>query len=219
MNLESFGCAYVVLGMSGKMGVGKNYVSDKYLVPMMMKRMMEERGVSVIPIYLSFALFLKSSVLATDTTNEWTYDNLFCQKTKASRTKLQTHGLAMRTNREDVFIRYVHTFMTYQLQQLAELPESIRRSTLVMFIVQDVRFQNELNYVQSIPHSVVVRVHAPARNQARIHQEQSNATHVSETQLDDCRFEFDGVIFNDPVYDFTVENQCDPVVQRLMNMV
>lgn len=217
--MESFGSAYVVLGISGKMGVGKNYVSDKVIVPMLMEEMGKE-NITVIPFYISFALFLKASIVAMDTTGEWTFENMFVGKTRASRDKLQSYGAEMRGIRKDVFVRFVDVFIQSQMYQLGQLPSSVRSSFVPLFIIQDIRFENELEFVKtSFPRSVVVRVHAPERNRQRVDEERSNGKDVSETGLDGGRYDFDHVVFNDPSFEATIPHQVYPILQHLLHVI
>lgn len=210
----------IVLGMSGKLGVGKNYVSDKHIIPEIIKSFKEERGMNVIPYYFSFGSFIKSNIYSNDTKNELCFQNLFVRKTSKVRERLQTYGTEVcRTGiRDDLWIRYVDIWMNIQSYQLDQLPVEVRKDMLPLFVIQDVRFKNELKYVSNRQNSVVVRVVAPGRNRERVVQEKSNSTHASEIDLDDTEFEF--TIQNDEIdtKDISLEEQIRPVVRRFMEM-
>ena len=182
----------IILGMSGKMGVGKNYISESMIVPHLIREVEIANGTRLVPFFLSFGSFIKSELYARDAT--LTYESLFHQKTKVVRTRLQEYGTALgrESVNKDLWIRHVEIWMRIQTEGIRQLNQSLECAStmLPLFVVQDIRFENELAFVQSFKNSFVVRVDAPDRHVQRVRTEGSNATHVSETSLDAATFDY-----------------------------
>lgn len=207
----------IVLGMSGKLGVGKNYLSDHFVVPRLIE-IFKEQGIQLLPYYFSFGSFIKSEIYARDMTNTLSFHNLFVEKTTEVREYLQTYGteVGRQTVRPDVWIRQLQIWISIQQYQLSQLPLNIRRTMVPLFIVQDIRFENELAYVQSLPNNLVIRVVAPKRNQERHTMEGSNKYHPSEIDLDSLPFEH--VVHND-IDEGGVLHELENVVKRWTSKV
>jgi hypothetical protein len=184
----------IVLGISGKMGVGKNYVSEKYIIPLLITEF-ERLGKKVIPYFFSFGSCIKAELYSRDST-KFTYDNLFNDKPGWVRQSLQEYGT--KVGREgissDVWIRQIELWMKIQINGIQKIPN--HQEFIPLFILQDLRFTNELEFVRSFPNSLIIRVEAPHRNQERCKKENGNyGTHISETDLDNSVFPF--YFFND----------------------
>lgn len=183
----------IVLGISGKMGVGKNYISERYLLPQIMEDFRVKYGVQLLPYFFSFGSFIKSELYARDPT--LTYNSLFHQKTNEIRTRLQEYGTAVGrdTIHKDVWIRHVDLWMQIQKENLDTLNHRTDASSTVMipmFVIQDVRFENEAKFVESHPNGFVIRIEAPDRHAQRVVTEGCNGNHVSETALDTYSFSY-----------------------------
>ena len=150
---------------------------------------------------------------------------VYGEKDEASRKELQIEGTekGRKVFGEDVWIQYVHQTI------LNHLDRGIR-----LFLVTDVRFPNEVEYIRAVGGSVY-RIHAPSRNLKRLRHEvmtqaaqkgeplfdegeiqrrmQVIAKHISETALD--RFPFDpcDMIWNEPGYD--AADQVRNIILRL----
>ena len=190
MTLQKLEDRLLVLGMSGKLGVGKNYMSDTFIIPSLMSKF-KKLDLQVIPFYFSFGSFIKADMYARDDTQDLDFHSLFVQKTSQVRQRLQTYGTEMGREkwRKDMWIRFVDIWKSIQLYQLDQLPSHVKSGIVPLLVIQDIRFDNELHYVQSFKNSLVVRVTAPERNLIRLKTENSNRNHISETELDNAHFE------------------------------
>jgi hypothetical protein len=182
-----------IIGISGKMGTGKNYIAEK-VIPKHLPH-------DVVPIYLAFADQIKVELYSGDTTATLTYDNLFNHKTAESRQLLQEYGTEVgRKQKKTKWVDALDMWITIF---------SARWNHPIMtpvFIITDVRFPNELEYIKQ-KGGVIIRVEAPERNHARLLTESGGdadafatiSTHRSETALDNCDPAlFDEIIQNDP---------------------
>jgi hypothetical protein len=201
----------IVLGMSGKLGVGKNFLSDHFVVPRLIE-IFKEQDIQLLPYYFSFGSFIKSEIYARDMTNTLSFHNLFVEKTTEVREHLQRYGteVGRQTVRSDVWIRQLESWISIQQYQLSQLPVKTRRTMVPLYIVQDIRFENELAYIKSLPNSLVIRVVAPKRNEERHVMEKCNRYHPSEIDLDGLPFEH--IVHNDI-------GEADDVLRQLENIV
>lgn len=172
---------FPIIGFSGKLGVGKSYLA-KILF-----------GMSKKSIILNFADVPKLSCIFSGIV---TFENSFVEKTFESRSLIKKYCTDMREKHgKDVFIR-----------QLEKVIKVIRFSMGddVQIIIADIRFPEEIDFVQS-QGGIVIRVDAPNRNHDALMKESLGneqkyleiATHPSEIALDNYGFEFDMRINND----------------------
>ena len=186
-------------GFSGKIGSGKNYVSEKIFIPLLSNKQ---------TLVMALADHFKVDACAKDGLD---YDRVFVNKDEESRRILQLRGTEEGRNKygDDVWIRTLETWMRVYFDR------GIRR-----VIVTDVRFENEAEWIKKIG-GTLVRIVAPERTHARMAQEATSPdaydrikNHVSETALD-MYTKFDHVIQNDPQDDaveqvkLIVKGTCD----------
>ena len=187
----------IVLGISGKMGVGKNHVSEHLIIPHLIDTYRRTHRIQLIPSFFSFGSFIKSELYARD--GSLTYESLFDQKTHATRTRLQEYGtdLGRQGIRKDMWIRYVELWMRIQQESLHRCQSFINvhhhhhhdvMPMIPLFVIQDIRFENELAFVMAQENALVIRIDAPDRHALRVASESSNGAHVSETALDSVPF-------------------------------
>jgi hypothetical protein len=173
----------ILIGVSGKLGSGKDYVIKNFLSRMVCP---------YLPyITLSFADAFKVRGIVESGLDR---DKVYGKKDDVSRTELQRLGTEEGRKKfgDDVWINYVH-------QQILNHYE---RGIKVFFIC-DCRFKNELAYIEKM-NGKVVRIDAPYRNLQKLCEETSGdekkmekiASHMSETELDNYNFEL--VLPNDP---------------------
>ena len=176
-----------IIAISGKAGTGKDYISQHYLIP---------KGY----VQFSFAWHFKVWMVAT---GEATYEEVFVTKPEHIRKKLQLRGTEEGRDVHGLNI-WCQTALTW-MRVLSE------NSGLKKFVIPDVRFENELRFVQENG-GRVFRIHAPLRaNNSSLTKEARQ--HISETALDHLTStDFDGIIQNDPEFKETVEYQ----VNRLL---
>jgi putative hydrolase of the HAD superfamily len=175
-----------IIGISGKMGSGKDYVAKNVILQLLPpKRTM----------IIGFADFLKVESIGKD---KLSYERVFIKKDLESRKILQRRGTEEGRDRYgmDVWIVIMGAFIKLHSERGIE-----------RFIIDDVRFPNELQYIKSIG-GIVIRLIAPTRTWNRLMEESSGdatvalqlSKHISETALDSDEYaeQFDHVLFNDP---------------------
>lgn len=169
-------CSNVLIGFSGKMGTGKNYIAERVL-PLVLSKFINNAQY----FYMAFGDQMKVELGCRRP--ELTYDLLFEKKTKEVRQLLQKYGTenGRHVHGENIWINSLNMWM--------EMHKRRSPDTNNIFVVTDVRFKNEARWIES-KNGVLIRVDAPCRNEDRIKQEESQEIqhHVSETDLDDYPF-------------------------------
>jgi FMN phosphatase YigB (HAD superfamily) len=171
-----------IFGVSGKLGTGKNYISERVFM-----KMMEP----VPTVILSFADQIKVNVIVQKNVDR---HKCFVDKDEHTRKMMQRVGTEEGRNvyGHDIWLKFTLEWM------LIHASRGIKR-----IIVPDVRFHNEFDFIKDLG-GTMVRVNAPKRNLAAREKEASKGVgtaeqigaHVSETELDHGRT-FDYVIDND----------------------
>lgn len=176
----------LVVGLCGKMGVGKDFIAHKYIVPHLARAGLD-------CLRLSFADQIKVNVMAKAGVS---FADVFDHKTQATRTLLQREGTEEGRDvaGRDVWITFFDAW------------SRVFGSRGVRAIVAcDVRFRNEADYIRARG-GLLLKVVAPGRNERRLASEsggdgaalQRIRGHRSECDLDDLPDEaFDLVLCND----------------------
>lgn len=159
-----------IIGISGKMGVGKNYYT-RFLV-----EYLKSKGESVIE--LAFSDQLKINALISN--DGLLRNNVYLKKTNESRIMLQQEGTekGRDVHGYDIWVRYLSEWM-YLFQQRG----------FEYFVISDVRFKNEANFILNRK-GCLIRINAPELNKVRLENEYSPEKcleikeHLSETELD-----------------------------------
>uniref|UniRef100_A0A6C0LYL1 Uncharacterized protein n=1 Tax=viral metagenome TaxID=1070528 RepID=A0A6C0LYL1_9ZZZZ len=176
-------CKNLLIGLSGKMGSGKNYIAEKIL-PIILNKMIT----NIQYYYIAFGDQMKVEVGCRN--KDLSYDSLFNEKTKEVRQMLQEYGTKNGRDKygEDIWIRSLSLWM--------EIYKNRTPNKNNIFIVTDVRFRNEAQWIKQ-HNGILLRVNAPNRTASRVKQEGSEdiQNHLSETDLDNYPFEY--VINND----------------------
>ena len=182
-----------LIGISGKMGSGKNYLAEKTLYPYFK----DKYNILII----GFGDLMKNELYARDL--KLSYDELYDHKTFETRQKLQLYGTENGRDKyhEDIWVRGLDI-------QIETFKRRCGENSLV--IICDVRFKNEYEYIKS-KGGKNIRVHAPLRTQSRYIKESNNdiynlkiiKSHRSEIELDDQVFD---IIYNN---DFDDVNNLD----------
>lgn len=180
----------LVVATSGKLGTGKDFLIDHLLKPFIS----DEPSVKI-----TLADHFKIEVIAKDGVAR---EKVYGDKDDVTRQMLQKRGTEEGRNKygEDIWIKILHQVI------LNFVERGIR-----IFYISDVRFKNEVRYIQDVLGGIVIRVVAPLRNRARLEKEAEKvvsaggdkegfiakiASHLSETDLDD--YPFENVVNNDP---------------------
>lgn len=159
-----------IVGVSGGSGTGKDWFYDNAL------RQLDYRRVAL-------ADHFKVSLVGK---GFWTYDDVFVTKNPECRSDLQDEGTkrGREVFGEDIWCRTLATWM-----------EHWRRTWgFESFAVTDIRFPNEVEYIQSIG-GKVYRIIAPERY-ASNGMSDAARQHISERALDGYTG-FDGYLYND----------------------
>lgn len=178
-----------IFAFSGKIGTGKNYLARTLSLMLPPLNTLE----------VALAAPLKIEGIIEDGLDR---NRVFGDKDEHTRLSLQNRGFDRRTVDPDIWIKYLTEWM------LCHMSSGIKR-----FIITDVRFVNEVNFLVEIG-AIVFRVVAPIRNRKKLEQE-VNATapglsgvdlearitvlskNTSETTLDDQQFARERVLNND----------------------
>lgn len=173
-----------LIGLSGKLGSGKNYIAEKVIAPYFT----DKYNILII----GFGDQVKNELYARDL--ELTYDVLYDRKTFTSRKKLQEYATEHGRDKynKDMWIRG----LDLQIQTFCN-----RSPKECLIIICDVRFQNEAKYIKE-HNGKLFRIFSPFRTEQRYWQESSNenefnkiSIHQSEIDLDN--YAFDYIIKND----------------------
>ena len=166
-----------LIGLSGKAGSGKNYLARQVLAPL-----------GWLECALADEIKIRGVAVGAGT-----YEEMFHQKPPTVRTWLQQEG----TERG----RMVYGEDCWVDAMMARLTRVKETWGFDRFVVTDVRFPNEVKAIQDRG-GWVFRIEAPERAAASPLSVASRE-HESEMALDDFA-DFDGWIYNDPIYAKTV---------------
>lgn len=171
-----------VIGLSGKIGCGKDHIARHYFSPM---------GYYNWSLAWHFKVWLAGK-------GEATHDEIFVTKPPRVRNLLQQEG----TERGRlVYGQNVWVDTMFEWMNVINESWGINK-----FVVPDVRFKNEVLGIQSRD-GRVFRIVAPNRDSNSGASVEARY-HISETDLDDFPIEnFNGLIFNDTEYASTVGMQ------------
>lgn len=235
-----------IVGFSGKIGVGKNYLSETII-----GKKLFELGYHVH--FVGFGDFVKyevgSRLNKTAEINEHfiqhmnqTFSGLFVNKKKEIRRTLQLYGTEITRQGGDIVLDQQKSIVLYNepniwiksvyLHILNILSKSYAPEKDI-FLITDVRFINEVQFIKSLG-GIVVRVNADDRNQIKLDQEAQKSgiifgsdeyndfifkskTHSSETSLDSCDL-FDIIIPNE-ITNQNVNQDIQNCIQQILNNV
>lgn len=162
-----------IIAFSGKAGVGKDYIATKYF----------KKPNSLL---VSFADQLKVLVMHKYRLN---FEDVYVHKPPHIRKILQTFGTEQGRNEQglDVWCNYLDSWLKIHSY----------RNNIDTFLITDVRFRNELDWVHR-HNGIVIRV----VGDRGWYTENSNiGKHASETELD-------GISLDE--YDFAIDNSRNP---------
>lgn len=171
----------LIIALSGKMGVGKDYLMEHYIIPRL------EGSYS----HMAFADQIKVNIASKlDLPIE---QCIASRKSAELRRALQEEGtrLGRESVHPDIWIRTLESWIRLR---------RARDGTPNIILITDCRFANEAEWV--LRHGgLLIRVDAPTRNSLRLQdypedQREVIANHVSETSLD--HYPFQHRINNDP---------------------
>lgn len=192
---------YEVLGLSSRAGGGKNHIAEKILLPLL-----PPKNTMVVALADHF----KIDAVAKD---RCPYERVFIQKDEDTRRALQYRGTEDGRLKygEDIWIRTLEAWMR------AHYERGVQR-----FIITDVRFPNELEWVHSLG-GKVFRIVAPNRTEVRVRGEATSEKayraimdHPSESAMDVVPLDmFDRVLYNDYGQEMTILNAVRDLVVEM----
>lgn len=173
----------IIIGFSGRLGSGKNYIAEELFVPLFIKKY---NKFNILPYFFSFGDQPKIECLCR---NNYNYESLFINKTNETRKLLQNYATENGRDKygPDIWIRALDTLIKIQ----TERTKPIRKinNTILLFIISDVRFENEKNYIE-MNGGTIINIIAPNRTRQKMEQEQLKETHISETSLLNHNFKY-----------------------------
>ena len=186
----------IIIGIAGKMGSGKDFITTNVILPVLEKRRQKY-------LQLNFADQIKINVM---TKSGIEYNDVYVCKTESSRQLLQTEGTEVgRAFDKDIWVNYLNNWIKVHYNR-----------NINTFIVSDVRFINEFDYIKNSV-GIMIKIVAPKRNNLRLQQESNGSlsletykkisTHRSECDLDSLSNDmFNLVIYNDLEDPFDIVN-------------
>jgi phosphomevalonate kinase len=187
MNYNCYRVNYkMIIGISGKMGCGKDYVCNNLIIPLLKK-------LDKCYLQLAFADQIKINAM---TKSNISFDDIYTNKTTHSRKLLQREGTELGRNvyGKDIWIKYLDNWISlYKYRGIDN------------FICTDVRFLNEMEYIKQ-KGGIIIRIISKTRNLQRLESESNGdknimsilQEHPSECDLDNVPDDsFDIVIQNE----------------------
>lgn len=203
------------LGVSGKIGVGKNYITEHYIVPKIINKFSNNK-IQIVPYFFSFGSQVKIEMFSRDSSDVLNYHNLFIQKTNETRNMIQEYATENGRDvyRQDMWIRAVNLWTIIQNINLEIINKYVDRKLVPLFVVEDVRFTNEYEYIRHLD-GILVYIEAPERNIKRLSYESTatSRTHISENGLG--HLDFDLRLNNDPEYKDIIEKDIDRYMKTI----
>ena len=174
----------VIIGVTGKLGSGKDYITNNVIVPVIKK-------INSRYLQCAFADQIKVNVM---TKNNISYSDVYENKTPESRQLLQNEGTEVgREQDRNIWVKFLDNWINVH-----------HNRGVNVYVISDARFKNEYEFVKN--EGIMIKVVAPNRNQDRLLKESRGdnsiykkiSQHASECDLDDfSNDKYDMVIYND----------------------
>lgn len=185
-----------IIGLLGHQGVGKNYIAEEILL-----KKLDYKPTLVI----AFADHFKVEGISK---YDLEYDKVYGEKDFYTRKRL--HLIGTEEGRQkfgyDIWIKTIHNWIKIYNSR------GIKR-----FIIPDVRFQNEVDWIKSL-NGIVIKINAPNRYIARVKEEANNdsekiqkiISHESESMIDKIE-NYDFLFNND--YNDNINNEIETFIK------
>lgn len=163
-----------VIAFAGNLKTGKNYVAENIFIPLLPKKN---------TLVMAFADHFKIDAI---TKGNLEYSKVFGEKDDKTRKQLQIMGTEDGRDKygQDIWINTLDNWMKIYNERGVE-----------RFIITDLRFKNEYNYLKS-KNAKIIKIEAPNRQKKNLKgQDLKVLNHRSETELNDIIF--DSTINND----------------------
>ncbi len=176
----------MIIGISGKMGCGKDYICNNLIIPLLKK-------LDKCYLQVSFADQLKINAM---TKSNMSFDEVYINKTTHSRKLLQREGTELGRNvyGKDIWIKYLDNWISlYKFRGIEN------------FICTDVRFLNEIEYIKQ-KGGIIIRIISKTRNLQRLEFE-SNGNKNIMSMLQEHPSECDLDNLPDDSFDIVLQNE------------
>ena len=194
----------LIIGLLGHQGVGKNYLAE-YIY-----NIISEKNKKVI--ILAFADHFKIDCIAKHNIE---YEKVFNNKDYETRQLLQKIGTEEGRNKYglDIWINILYNWI-----KILNV-----RNKIDYFIISDVRFQNEVNWIKKL-NGIVIKINAPNRHNKCLLKESENnreilnniKNHKSEIEIENI-INYDNIINND--YDDNINESINNIIDNIMNII
>lgn len=188
----------VLIGICGKLGSGKNYITTNVIIPLLEKFKKNY-------LELSFADQIKINVM---TKKGISYNDLYINKTQESRQLLQVEGTKEREFNSNIWIDYIQNWITV-----------FKCKGISNFVITDCRYINECNFIKNNG-GIIIKVVAPNRNEKRLVQEASSSGTFSKEnylKIKNHSSECDTDKLPDTDFDYIIENDGDLDLEVISN--
>ena len=187
MNYNCYRVNYkMIIGISGKMGCGKDYVCNNLIIPLL-------KNLDKSHLQLAFADQIKINAM---TKSNMSFDDIYTNKTTHSRKLLQREGTELGRNvyGKDIWIKYLDNWISlYKYRGIDN------------FICTDVRFLNEMEYIKQ-KGGIIIRIISKTRNLQRLKSE-SNGDKNIMSMLQEHPSECDLDNVPDNSFDIVIQNE------------
>ena len=216
----------ILIGFSGKIGSGKNFIAEEVFLPKLFDVYSKTKPLTrLVPYFFSFGDHLKVECLCRKSYDDFKQNiamhRFFVEKDQSTRDMLQKYGTenGRHVFHQDIWVRAVETWINIQESRLIKLKKQTNTDFLPVFIISDVRFENEANFILS-NNGLLIRINAPNRSEIRVSTEANNdqiimnkiRSHLSEKSLDDFNFQF--TILNDDTPFDVLNIQADHIISN-----
>lgn len=185
------------------MGVGKNFIAEKILLPLL-----SEINFGSNTLVIAFADHFKVDCCSKENIS---FERVFVKKDPESRAILQKRGTEEGRNKygDDIWTRTLENWIKVYASR-----------GIKNFIITDVRFENEVKFVEKLG-GLVIRVNSPVRNEIALMNESNGnkeiyekiSSHPSETSLDNYNFDF--VIQNDNKSEESLREEVKNIIKQV----
>jgi hypothetical protein len=179
----------MIIGFSGKMGVGKDYIAHNVVKPFIEKYYPHERCIN-----LAFADQLKINTIIN---HKIPFDKVFVKKTNETRQLLQYEGTENGRNKygKDIWINYTDNWIKVW-----------KSRGFTTFCITDCRFKNEIDWIKKNG-GVVIKIEAPNRSKKKFTQESNDSGDLPNAQTTQHQSEIE--LSEDDSSDFVFNNDSE----------
>jgi len=172
----------IYIGISGKLGSGKNYIMENIIFPYINNKF---NDYIIHPIPISFGDQIKTELICRDLSLD--FNKLFITKDDETRRLLQLYGTenGRQKYNENIWIRAIDCWIDLTIDRIKNLYKN--KNICFVIMISDIRFINEAKYIID-NNGLLFKVYSPARNLTRLLQE------INYTD-DDIKHEF--ITYND----------------------